>query len=988
MKFSIVMCARHVVVMVLVAVCSLGCWANDIADLKFVRLTSRDGLSCGNINGVYQDSVGCIWIGTGFGLNRYDGTRVKVYYNNPNDSTSLAFNNVYSIMCDYRGHLWLSQLHGAYCTFNPVTEQFDQHPERLINSWGIQGEIYKVFIDDDKCFWICTKDKGVFYYNPLTKETKVFKTGKGKNDVPEGEVASIIQYKRSVVMTYKTGVIVSIDSKARYIQWKNTYISDNVNMPENDMRVDIDDDGNFWIRTGEVEMIHVLKSKRWYTSLKDFLRGEGFACNYDYYVRDVKMDFKGNHWIGTDHGGLIVINMKTKHHRQFVSDKHSETALSGNTIQNIYRDRNNKMWLSTYKNGLNQWADYNDGISTVPLGDICTCLEERSGIYWLGSNDRGLIRYERLTGNVSTFNTDNSPLLSNTVIASCKTNDGTLWFGTYQGGLVRYKDGKFKIYTSDNSDLAVNHVWCLLVDAAGYLWIGTMGGGIYRMNVVTEKMSVVNMKNSDIASDWISSLTADLNGNIVAGTSTGLAFINSSDFSVTNLEHPADGISRFTDVVSNQVMCDSRGLIWICTTAGLNVYDQLTGKNYILNNHTGLGGTVAYGVAEDQRGNVWVVTEFSVSKVNVKLGSEGCQFVIANYDYRDGLQKGPYNQRSITITSSGKVLIGGLGELDIINLGSKLQRVVNPKVIFSDIELYGEDVVIGKSYDGVVVLPKELNFGREVFLKVGKASISIFLASSDCSVRGRTRYTYWVEGLTYDWMTTSEETPMINLNGLTAGTYYVHVKALTDSGDECSDEAVLTIHVTGPLWRSWWAMTIYIILALCLVIMIYNRRQNIISVVKKQFSYIRNRNGEAGSVKQLSPDEQLRENVMLYVEQHISDPDISVVSMGRALDMSHVQLYSELTRVMKVTPSEFIRETRIRRACELLKDTDMTVVEIAFATGFRNMHDFVECFTDMKGVNPKGYRQRVQEQDEDGVYSPPLNRTGMTPLSTDKHDIP
>ena len=63
-----------------------------IADMKFRRLDARDGLSNTQANCILRDSRGLVWIGTSFGLNRYDGYRIKTYYSNANDSTTMSMN--------------------------------------------------------------------------------------------------------------------------------------------------------------------------------------------------------------------------------------------------------------------------------------------------------------------------------------------------------------------------------------------------------------------------------------------------------------------------------------------------------------------------------------------------------------------------------------------------------------------------------------------------------------------------------------------------------------------------------------------------------------------------------------------------------------------------------------------------------------------------------------------------------------------------------
>ena len=67
--------------------------------------------------------MGYIWIGTEFGLNRFDGYRFTPYLNNPLDSTSLCFNNVVSLLCDKEGRLWVGTSQGLQ-RYDPATDRF------------------------------------------------------------------------------------------------------------------------------------------------------------------------------------------------------------------------------------------------------------------------------------------------------------------------------------------------------------------------------------------------------------------------------------------------------------------------------------------------------------------------------------------------------------------------------------------------------------------------------------------------------------------------------------------------------------------------------------------------------------------------------------------------------------------------------------------------------------------------------------------------
>ena len=138
---------------------SLTVWSGVIPDMKFRRLDTREGLSNSTVNCIYRDSRGYVWLGTGYGLNRYDGYRVRIYYSYDKDTTSLRNNRVDEIQEGYGGRLWLKQGMN-YSLYDPVTEQVDRTPSRWLNQQGIKGSIESLHLDSKKNYWIKTYEDG------------------------------------------------------------------------------------------------------------------------------------------------------------------------------------------------------------------------------------------------------------------------------------------------------------------------------------------------------------------------------------------------------------------------------------------------------------------------------------------------------------------------------------------------------------------------------------------------------------------------------------------------------------------------------------------------------------------------------------------------------------------------------------------------------------------------------------------------------------
>ncbi|MDR0537067.1 MAG: response regulator [Tannerellaceae bacterium] len=107
-----------------------------------------------------------------------------------------------------------------------------------------------------------------------------------------------------------------------------------------------------------------------------------------------------------------------------------------------------------------------------------------------------------------------------------------------------------------------------------------------------------------------------------------------------------------------------------------------------------------------------------------------------------------------------------------------------------------------------------------------------------------------------------------------------------------------------------------------------------------------------------SLDEQLVKKAIAYTEAHLSDPDLSVEELSRELGMSRVNLYKKLSSIAGKTPTEFIRLIRLKRAAQLLEESQLSVSEIAYEVGFNNPKYFRKYFRDEFGILPSHYGRR------------------------------
>ena len=787
-----------------------------IPDMKFRRLDTRDGLSNSQVNCIFQDSRGFIWVGTAYGLNRYDGYRFRTFYSDASDTTSLRSNYVDQMFEDREGRLWLRQSMN-YSIFDPVTERVVRNPSAELAQLGITGGIDRIYFDDKKNLWVKSYDDGLYYYNFDTKKLTLTKYGYAKDEIPkEFYFSSFAEYKDNLLVASSDGDMMAIDRNTGMVVWKDSYMRQNGGHSSDAYTIKVDNFGNYWILTNGTTFIYHQKEKKWYPNINSFLETKNIeALPEGLQVWDVMMDHRGWLWIATDHEGLIIIDPKSKEVRQFQNNKLDESSLSDNTVKHLLIDKAGNVWIGAYRNGINQYIEKPSGFLTLELGDINTTVEDKQGYYWLGTDNRGVIKYNPRTGESQLFDKATSGFSSDIMVSSCSAKDGSVWFGTYGGGVIRIaRDGHVTNYVATGAEggLLNNNVWSVTEDKWGDIWMGTLGNGVQRLNLKTGKFRTWSSYNTPLKENFMTTASWIKNGWLMVGHSQFFSFINPVTGKVLNFTIPNIPGQPAAMATTTCAMEDSRGLFWQGSPSGCCIVNRHTGKQTLLDMNSGLFGSSVVGIAEDNLGTMWVVTEHGISNVTAVQQDDGdWSFIVRTFNSSDGLQQGPYNQRSISCTHDGLILVGGLNGVDVIN-PKQVGNVANKETpIFSGLKLFGQLMGVGQKYGGRVILTKALNDGRELYLKYYENQFTIQLGTDKGEIHNPSRFIYMLEGFSDTWIKTEETDPNITYMSLPSGSYTLHVRMLNDNGTMGEVESLLKIEVSYPWYRSWLAYFLYLL---------------------------------------------------------------------------------------------------------------------------------------------------------------------------------
>ena len=816
---------KRLSILLTITCCVMTVVAGVIPDMKFKRIDTREGLSNSTVNTIIRDSRGYMWFGTGYGLNRYDGYRMRTFFSYDKDTTSLRNNRIDQIQEGFSGILWLNQGMN-YSVYNPETEKVDRTPSRSLNKKGIKGTIESIHIDSRKNYWVKTYEDGFYYYNQESNKVTHIPFGYGKKEFPkEFGVSAYTESKEGMILVSTFGELMCINGERGMIIWKEDYVKQALDA-YNDYWVAVDRDDNIWVITHTTgTYIYVRQEKRWYTSLSELMRAQGYQDVPDnIFVWEICYDAKGFLWVATDHMGVLVLDPKTKEWRQFTNVKGDETSLPDITAKHLYLDQLGRMWIATYKNGVAMCSESMTNFVSLAVGDINAITEDKDGYYWLGRNDGGIIKMDPKTLEpVDTFLKRRLGVPSDIIVGSYASRDGSLWFGTYEGGLLQYKNGEWKNYrtTDPGSAMVTNNIWGITEDRWGNIWLGVLGGGAVRIDKRTGKQRAFLADNSALKTVWTNSISTASNGWIMLGNSEYFALIHPGNFRIINgwLAETKGAKAITVSTSTSHAVMDSRRLIWLCSPAGVAIFDRKHNTTTLLDMKSGLYGSNAVAVTEDTRHTMWVATDHGVSNIIPQMEEDSTwTFIVRSYNDRDGLQSGPFNQRAIYCSRDGNLLIGGQDGLDVISTLRLGEDHGKENPVFSGLVLFDQLVEVGEEMNGRVILDKALNIQRSFTLKYAENQFTVQMASDDGGVNNKTRFVYRLKGFNDNWIKTPNGDADITYMGLSPGSYTLCVRILHDDGTMGEMESELSITILAPWYRSWWAWICYVLLAILLLL--------------------------------------------------------------------------------------------------------------------------------------------------------------------------
>ena len=801
-------------------------WIVSAQSYLFKHLEVSDGLSNNSVNTIYKDRDGFMWFGTTAGLNRYDGYTFKVYQHAEDELGSLPDNYITDIVEMPDGRFWINTARG-YVLFDKERDCFITDVTgfmKNLESWGVPEQ---VFVDREGNTWLSVAGEGCYCYKEGGK--RLFFSYM-EHSLPEYGVTQMAECSDGILLIYNTGLLVCLDRSTLAVKWQSDEIKKYI--PEGkkiELSLFVDRDNCIWAYSLMGIWVYDCGTKSWRTDLTGI-----WSSRPDVIIHTVAQDIEGRIWVGKDYDGIDVLEKETGKVTSLVAHDDNGRSLPHNTIYDLYADRDGIMWVGTYKKGVSYYSESIFKFNMYEWGDI-TCIEQADeNKLWLGTNDHGILLWNRFTGKAEPFWRDAEGQLPNPVVSMLKSKDGKLWVGTFNGGLYCMNGSQVRSYKEGvGNALASNNVWALVEDDKGRIWIASLGGGLQCLEPSSGTFETYTSNNSALLENNVTSLCWGDDNTLFFGTANqGVGMMDMRTREIKKVQGQSGSMKMSNDAV-NHVYKDSRGLIWIATREGLNVYDVRRHLFLDLSPVAEAKGSFIAAITEDQERNMWVSTSRKVIRVTVASDGKGSYlFDSRAYNSEDGLQNCDFNQRSIKTLHNGIIAIGGLYGVNIFAPDHIRYNKMLPNVMFTGLSLFDEAVKVGQSYGGRVLIEKELNDVENVEFDYKQNIFSASFASDNYNLPEKTQYMYKLEGFNNDWLTLPLGVHNVTFTNLAPGKYVLRVKAINSDGYVGMKEATLGIVVNPPFWMSWWA---YLLYTIGLVVVFFLARYRMLKREREKF---------------------------------------------------------------------------------------------------------------------------------------------------------
>ncbi len=753
------------------------------------RLYTSNDLSSSLIRCIIQDKYGFIWVGTNYGLNRFDGYKFSTYLCNPADTTTIQDNDIVKLYPYSKEFLFVATNRGLY-KYSYLTNSF-QHI--VLEKKDEKIRVSSLIEDGKHNLLIGTAGYGAYRLDMTTgKVTRLSR--KSANSVDDFFAMLFFDDEGYLWQANHTKVLRKYKYNGKSIKLVSVY------EPKDLFGISklyaTDKKGFFVAHTGGI-MRYDYASHSFSRYDFDFSAHQGAG-----YISAVTLDKYGNLWLGTSGDGTFKIPHGSR--KAYRVELNNQSFIFDNAhISDLLIDRDGNQWYGCYMKGLFLSNNDNNVFHPVSLDELGAGMETISSVVGVADGlmlfvvkNHGLYLLDEKTGNTKLLQSPAGPIK---VYSDFRKN--VYVYG--RDGIYEYdwKHQTYRLLLPANG-LSLDG---MQVDAAGNIYFTSPGNGLYVWNRKSSKMTQYLMDDKrphkTICNNWISEIRLDSRGWLWCATANGVSCMDTKTgyFDIILSRPLLEGKTCYSTLEL------SDGKIAIATEMGLYLYDRKKQQTTPWPHSESISGLRIYSLKKDAKGNLWMSTAQGIWCYDSKAKS------FFSFEKGNGLLTKEYLAGVVGSTSDGVICYGNSEGLTYFRPSQVKDYNEKTSAIY---------------LSGVLLDGKMAPFiGDNLSVPSDFKSIVLSFSQLDYQSVGNIVFQYRING--GKWISNAAGDNSFNFTGLSYGHYRIEVRIYCN-GKYSTYKKVINLDVLAPWFLTVWAKLIYLFLILGLTaaaIIVYLRKK-------------------------------------------------------------------------------------------------------------------------------------------------------------------
>ena len=964
--------------------------------------STDNGLTSNAISDIIQDDYGFIWLATWNGLSRFDGYHFYNYQTGAMSHIPRLHNRIMDLAVDNQQNIWMRMYDGRIFVMKRSIDMIVNPFEGVAGSDGFvtnypiivtsAGDVI-VIIEDVGLYKLRMEQDGVNMQLITTGDLKVTSMAEGyQNDIWLGTEKGVHRMDISNLTIERKGLFLDEYVSTLYSNGYNIYVGTQSGkilsfsygqepkfIRSGDQPITglfVDSHGYVWFSDREPG---VLRIKPGSTDEKRFVQ-RVIVPDYDGKGAEFN-EINGTVWTRMNRGGYGYYNRETDEVEFFHNDPANPWNLS-NTVNAFLELNEGVIWESTSRRGLEKLEILKNTIDRVvlypnegpsPHNEIRAMLYDDRRRQLVFANKSGTIYFKRENEAARTLSADGSGRPFGRIYGISMDKAGNYWICCKDDGvycLLPRENGylvKSYRHTDNENSLSDNRAYRCVEDNNGNIWIATYGGGVNLMLKSLNGQPVFlhnkkGMRNYPSTSHKkVRTVALDADGAVWAGTTDGVLIMSYRDKTLSIVPLKASEKDPDHILMSNDIVClalDRHGSMWVGTNGGGLAHT--IGKDadgcWLFENFgskDGLPSEEIRSITFDDRGNVWFSTD------HVLCSYDTGKRIFTTFSSLDGVDETVCSEGAAVCMPNGNILFGTVNGYYVVDRNKLVTATGNMlKLRITDFML--NDEIQSPRFNDL--FDYYVPDSRSVKLPSHNGFVSFRFASLNYQLQHRVHYQYMLEGYDHNWQN-ADKSRTASYSNLPTGKYTFKVKAFLLESPDKYDMRQIELTVPPYFLLSKNAIWLYMFLGMGLGIWLLLWRQHKLAQAERMRML---REGPRHQTSQ----EVVSDFVIFindFLDIHYSDPMLSVEEMVKAADMPENKFRSQLFRSTGMMPKEYIFDFRLKKAINMLENTDDNIAEITFRCGFLDPAAFNRHFKNKTGVMPSKYRDMHKSQKKESV---------------------